>query len=127
VDIHGVHDRIPAVNTDLLARAMVDDGITGAAYRQVLKVAYESSPIASVATWKSPVLLIHGDDDRNIAFHQTVDLKRRLVERGVAVDALVIPDDIHDFLMWRSWRAVTTTTGQFFERQFLRGGATSQP
>src|SRR5262249_43481964 len=127
VDIHGVHDRIPAVNADLLARAMVGDGITEAGYKQVLKVAYESSPISSVATWRSPVLLIHGDDDRNVQFHQTVDLKRRLLERGVSVDELVIADDIHDFLLWRSWLAVTTATGRFFERQFLRGGSTSQP
>jgi dipeptidyl aminopeptidase/acylaminoacyl peptidase len=127
VDIHGVHDRIPVVNAELLARAIVGDGMTEADYRQDLKVAYESSPIASVATWKSPVLLIHGDDDRNVQFHQTVDLKRRLLEKGVSVDELVIPDDIHDFLLWRSWLRVTTATGQFFERQLLRGGAATQP
>ena len=42
------------------------------------KVAFLSSPDASIATWKSPVLLIQGDDDRNVPFHQTVDLARRL-------------------------------------------------
>ncbi len=127
VDIHGVHDRIPAVNTELLARAVVGDGISEADYRQALKVAYESSPISAVPTWKSPVLLIHGDDDRNVQFHQTVDLKRRLLEKGVAVEELVIPDDIHDFLLWRSWRAVTTAAGAFFERQFIKGAPPSQP
>jgi dipeptidyl aminopeptidase/acylaminoacyl peptidase len=127
VDIHGVHDRIPVVNPELLARAIVGDGISEADYRQDLKVAYESSPIASVATWKSPVLLIHGDDDRNVQFHQTVDLKRRLIERGISVNELVIPDDIHDFLLWRSWLRVTSATGQFFERHLLRGGSSTQP
>jgi dipeptidyl aminopeptidase/acylaminoacyl peptidase len=122
VDIHGVHDRIPAIDTELMARAAVGDGISDAEYRQALKVAYESSPIASVATWKSPVLLIHGDDDRNVQFHQTVDLKRRLVERGVSVEELVIPDDIHDFLLWRTWRTVTAAAGEFLERQFLKAG-----
>jgi predicted esterase len=29
-------------------------------------------------TWKSPVFLIHGDDDRNVRFSQTVDLAERL-------------------------------------------------
>ena len=119
VDIHGVHDRIPTLNSDLLARAMVGDGITEADYKQVLKVAYESSPIAAVATWKSPVLLIHGDDDRNVQFHQTVDLKRRLLERRVSVEELVIPDDIHDFLLWRTWRTVAAAVGDFFERKLM--------
>jgi dipeptidyl aminopeptidase/acylaminoacyl peptidase len=126
VDIHGVHDRIPAVNTEALARAIAGDGISEAEYRQALKVAYESSPIAAVATWRSPVLLIHGDDDRNVQFHQTVDLKRRLVDNNVTVDELVMPDDIHDFLMFRSWKAVTTATGEFFERHFKRAPG-SQP
>ena len=83
VDIHGVHDRVPAVSPEQLAHALVGDGITEADYEQALKVAYESSPISSVATWKSPVLLIHADDDRNVQFHQTVDLKRRLEAKGV--------------------------------------------
>ena len=91
-----------------------------------MKVAYESSPIAAVPTWRSPVLLIHGDDDRNVQFHQTVDLKRRLLDHGVHVEELVVPDDIHDFLLFRTWRAVTTATGEFFERHFMRPAA-SQP
>jgi dipeptidyl aminopeptidase/acylaminoacyl peptidase len=85
VDIHGVHDRVPAVNTEQLARAIVGDGISEADLRQALKVAYESSPISAVATWKSPVLLIHGEDDRTVNFNQTVDLKRRLESKGVQV------------------------------------------
>ena len=34
-------------------------------------VAYKSSAISAIDTWKSPVLLVHGDDDRNVAFTQT--------------------------------------------------------
>jgi len=127
VDIHGVHDRIPTLNTELLARAMVGDGITEADYKQVLKVGYESSPIAAVATWKSPVLLIHGDDDRNVQFHQTVDLKRRLLERRVSVEELVIPDDIHDFLLWRTWRTVATAVGDFLERKLMNRSTPVSP
>jgi dipeptidyl aminopeptidase/acylaminoacyl peptidase len=127
VDIHGVHDRVPAVNAEQLAHAIVGDGITEADYRQALKVAYESSPISSVATWTSPVLLIHADDDRNVQFHQTVDLKRRLQAKGVSVEEVVIPDDIHDFLRWQSWRTVTTATGGFFEQRFMRRPGGSSP
>jgi dipeptidyl aminopeptidase/acylaminoacyl peptidase len=127
VDIHGVHDRIPTLNPELLARAMVGDGITEADYKQVLKVAYESSPIAAVATWKSPVLLIHGDDDRNVQFHQTVDLKRRLLERQISVEELVIPDDIHDFLLWRTWRTVASAAGDFLERKLMNKSTPLSP
>src|SRR5499427_3274204 len=126
VDIHGVHDRIPAVNSDALARAIAGDGISEAEYRQALKVAYESSPISAVPTWRSPVLLVHGDDDRNVQFHQTVDLKRRLIDNHVGVEELVIPDDIHDFLLFRSWKLVTAVTGEFFERH-LKRASPSQP
>ena len=127
VDIHGVHDRVPAVSAEQLAHAIVGDGTSEADYKEALKVAYESSPISSVATWKSPVLLIHADDDRNVEFHQTVDLKQRLVEKGVTVEELVIPDDIHDFLLWRTWKAVTAAGGEYFERMFMKRAAGSQP
>jgi dipeptidyl aminopeptidase/acylaminoacyl peptidase len=115
VDIHGVHDRLQAVNTEQLARAIVGDGITEADVKQSLKVAYESSPIAAVGTWKSPVLLIHGDDDRTVNFHQTVDLKRRLLDKGVRVEELVLPDDVHDSLLWRNWTKTVSAMGRFFE------------
>ena len=116
VDIHGVHDRLPAVNPTLLAHAMVGDGISEADLRQALKVEFESSPISTVPTWKSPVLLIHGDDDRTVDFHQTVDLARRLKEKNVSVQELVLPDDVHDSLLWRNWNTTVVAAGEFFER-----------
>ena len=73
------------------------------------------------------MLLIHADDDRNVEFHQTVDLKQRLLEKGVSVEEVVIADDIHDFLLWQSWRTVTTSAGAFFERQFLEPRRTASP
>ncbi len=116
VDVHGAHDRLPAINTTQFAHAIVGDGVTEADYRQALKVEYESSPIAAVSTWKSPVLLIHGDDDRIVEFRQSIDLKRRLDEKGVHVEELVLPDDIHDSLLWRSWVASISAMSRFFEK-----------
>jgi len=115
VDIHGVHDRL-TVNANQLAHALVGDGITETDLKQALKVEFESSPIASVATWKSPVLLIHGDDDRTVDFHQTVDLERRLLAKGVKVESLVLPDDVHDSLLWQHWKTSITAMAQFFEK-----------
>ncbi len=116
VDIHGVHDRLNAVNTAQLARAIVGDGINENDLRQALKVAFESSPVAAVPTWKSPVLLIHGDDDRTVEFRQTVDFARRLRERRVRVEELVLPDDVHDSLLWRNWSQTIAAMSDFFER-----------
>jgi dipeptidyl aminopeptidase/acylaminoacyl peptidase len=116
VDIHGVHDRLPAVNAMQQARAIAGDNISEADLRQALKVAFESSPVAAVPTWKSPVLLIHGDDDNTVDFHQTVDLERRLLAKGVNVETLVLPDDVHDALLWRNWTAEIGAMAGFFER-----------
>jgi dipeptidyl aminopeptidase/acylaminoacyl peptidase len=116
VDVHGVHDRLPAINTTDLAHALVGDGITEAELRQALKVQFESSPISAVPTWKSPVLLIHGDDDRIVEFRQSIDLRRRLEEKGVHVEELVLPDDVHDSLLWRNWIASTKAMARFFEQ-----------
>ena len=116
VDVHGVHDRLQALNPAQMARAMAGDGITDADLRQALKVQYESSPISAVSSWKSPVLMIHGDDDRTVDFRQTIDLKQRLLEKGVTVEELVLPDEVHDSLMWRSWTSAISAMAQFFER-----------
>jgi hypothetical protein len=52
-----------------------------------------------------------------VDFHQTVDLKRRLLEKGVVkVEELVLPDDVHDSLLWRNWKSSITAMSEFFER-----------
>jgi dipeptidyl aminopeptidase/acylaminoacyl peptidase len=128
VDIHGVHnwDRQGRAAPNLGA-ALAGDGLTSADLERVARVTYESSPISAVSTWKSPVLLIHADDDRNVEFHQTVDLEQRLRARDVRVETMVIPDDIHDFLLWRTWNRVAAATVQYFERQLMGRATTSQP
>ena len=49
------------------------------------------------------MLLIHGDDDRNVPFNQTIDLVQRLRKQNVQFEELIFPDEIHDFLLWKSW------------------------
>jgi dipeptidyl aminopeptidase/acylaminoacyl peptidase len=115
VDLHGVHDRLPAVNPAQLAHAIVGDGITEDELKEALHVEFQSSPIGAIDTWRSPVLLIHGDDDRTVDFRQTIDIRARLVAKGVRVEELVLPDEVHDSLLWRSWRAAATAAAEFFE------------
>jgi dipeptidyl aminopeptidase/acylaminoacyl peptidase len=108
VDLHGVHDwsdfkeEVPADAPD---------------HDAFMKLAFQASPNAAIATWKSPVLLIQGDDDRNVPFSQTVDLLQRLREQKVHVEELVFPDEIHGFLMWKSWIKAYGATDEFFGRE----------
>ena len=74
-----------------------------------------------MSTWKSPVLLIHGDDDRNVPFTQTVDLVQRLRKQHVPFEQLILPDEIHGFLMWRDWIRAYSATAEFFDRTLKRG------
>jgi dipeptidyl aminopeptidase/acylaminoacyl peptidase len=82
-----------------------------------MKVAFESSPDADVARWKSPVLLIQGDDDRNVEFQQTVDMAARLQARHVPYEELILPNEIHGFLRWDSWTRADVATAAFFAKE----------
>ncbi len=74
-----------------------------------------------MATWRSPVLLIQGDDDRNVPFSETVDLAQRLRDHKVPFEQLVFPDEIHGFLMWKSWTHAYSATADFFDRTLKEG------
>jgi N-acyl-D-aspartate/D-glutamate deacylase/dipeptidyl aminopeptidase/acylaminoacyl peptidase len=108
VDIHGVHDW----SVRFSGTSWIDYG-----ERDALKIARESSPIGSIDKWRSPVLLVHGDDDRNVAFSQTVDLVRRLRDQKVYFEQIVYPDEIHDFLLHRSWLDIFKAAADFFDRR----------
>jgi dipeptidyl aminopeptidase/acylaminoacyl peptidase len=111
VDFHGVHDWSAFIG--------VRDGDAPDA-KEAQKLAFDSSPVASVATWKSPVLFMHGDDDRNVPFTQTTDLIQRLRQRNVDLEQIIFPDEIHDFLLWRTWVKGYKATAEFFDRK-LKG------
>ena len=116
VDLHGVHDRLPPVGPSTLAHAIVGDGITEDQLKEALKVEFNSSPISTIDTWRSPVLFIHGDDDRTVDFRQTIELRGRLVAKGIKVDEVVLPDEVHDSLLWRSWTKTAAAAAAFFEQ-----------
>jgi dipeptidyl aminopeptidase/acylaminoacyl peptidase len=106
VDLHGVHDWV--VEYDLPAT----DPLT--------QTAFTSSPMNFLDGWRSPVLLIHGDDDRNVKFNQTVVLADALKQRKVTVEELIFPDEIHEFLLYRHWREAYEAADRFFEKHLLR-------
>jgi len=45
-----------------------------------------------------------------------VTLARELTLRGVPHDVLVLPDEVHGFLMHRSWLQVYRATAAWFDR-----------
>jgi dipeptidyl aminopeptidase/acylaminoacyl peptidase len=103
VDLHGVHNwatelRIPPGEPDY-------------------KLAFDSSPMAFLSTWRSPVLLIQGDDDPDVQFNQTVMLADALRRRKVEMEEMVLPDEVHDFLLWRSWHAAYAAAVEFLKRK----------
>ncbi len=84
------------------------------------KLAFESSPVAAVKTWTSPVLFIHGDDDRNVDFSQTVDLVQKLRAKGdVHIELLVRPDEPHEFKLRQNLMDAYHATFEFLD-SFLR-------
>lgn len=120
VDIHGVHD-FTAPSGSGSGQALAGALAGGKSFEpndreKAAEVAWQSSPVSSVSTWKSPVLLIHGDDDRNVRFSQTVDLARRLSAAAVSYEELVIPDDTHHWMRFSNAVRVHEATLQFFDR-----------
>ena len=106
VDFHGVHDW----STRMTANA-------GGAATDAARTAFESSPMASVRTWRSPVLLIHGDDDRNVNFSETITLANALRQQGVYFEQLILPDEIHGFLRHASWLRGYHAAADFLKRK----------
>ncbi len=86
-------------------------------------VSYQSSAVSEVENWTSPVLLIHGDDDRNVAFSQTVGLVQLLRAQGVPHELIVFPDDVHDFLLHERWLITFGATDAFFDKHLMGGEA----
>jgi dipeptidyl aminopeptidase/acylaminoacyl peptidase len=110
VDLHGVHDWNLAIPNFVPAYDPTKNP-------DAARLAYESSPIASVKTWRSPVLLIHGDDDRNVPFRETMQLLEALRKQGVEFQTLVFPDEIHAFLTYARWLEAYHAAADFFDRK----------
>jgi len=81
--------------------------------------AFKASSVSTIDKWTSPVLLVHGDDDRNVAFSQTTGLVQLLRARNVHYELIVFPDEVHDFLVFKKWLMVFNASDDFFNR-FLR-------
>ncbi len=101
VDMAGVHDWSQRGRLDAEER----------------KLARDSSPVAFIETWTSPVLFIHGDDDRNVDFQQTTDLVHKLREKGgVHIELMIAPDEPHEFMLYENRMEAYNRTFEFIDR-----------
>jgi len=112
VDMHGVHDWHHWMLSTVRDNQPLYVLDTPPA---VLATALASSPISSVASWRSPVLLVQGDDDHNVDFSESQRLAEALHQRGVECQELVLPDEIHGFLRYASWVRAYTAAAQFLD------------
>jgi dipeptidyl aminopeptidase/acylaminoacyl peptidase len=79
-------------------------------------LSYQSSAISAINTWKSPVFLVQGDDDRNVDFSQMVGLVQLLRAHGVYYELEVIPDDVHESLIHKRWLGTFARMADFLKR-----------
>jgi dipeptidyl aminopeptidase/acylaminoacyl peptidase len=79
-------------------------------------IAFRSSASSAIDGWKSPVFLWHSDDDRNVAFAQTIGLVNQLRQRGVYYELMVLPDDTHDTLIYGRWLQTFDRMDRFLRR-----------
>jgi dipeptidyl aminopeptidase/acylaminoacyl peptidase len=109
VDLHGVHDW-NQWQAWVSGRANDDD-----------RTEWAASPIADIGGWSSPVLLIHGDDDRNVQFSETKWLVEKFDAMQVDYELLVFPDEVHSFLLYRNWVRAYEAAADFFDRKLGAG------
>jgi dipeptidyl aminopeptidase/acylaminoacyl peptidase len=120
VDFHGVHDW----NLEVPHTIRAEDPQKS---EEWARVAFASSPLADVKTWRSPVLLIQGDDDRNVAFSNMVHLVEALRKQGVEFQQIVFPDEVHAFLTHEHWLTAYHAAADFFDRHLKGDRQPSQP
>ena len=104
-DFHGVHDMTEPDHP----------GLSPAENRKQHEIEWRSSPLADVARWHSPVLLIHGDDDHDVEFEQSVLLSRALDAHGVVHEDHTFPGERHEFLRQKDWLNAYSWMVQFFD------------
>jgi dipeptidyl-peptidase-4 len=89
-------------------------------------ISFKSSVVGAIDGWTSPVLLVHGDDDRNVAFQQTTGLVQLLRQRDVYYELIVFPDDTHESMLHSRW-LYTLDRMERFLKKFLGGAPKTTP
>lgn len=115
VDFHGVHAMVRPVE-----KTYSPDAEAAAHQKQ-----WDSSPMGSIDQWRSPVLLIHGDDDKSVDFEQSLLLARELTARGIPFEQRVFPDERHEFHTYAHWLESDRALLDFLDRRLAHRGSDS--
>jgi dipeptidyl aminopeptidase/acylaminoacyl peptidase len=109
VDIHGEHN--------LMVFAPKEQAEPAPDLALAKQLMWKSSPVAWLDSWTSPVLIIHGDDDGNVVFHQSIDLINRLRAQGKAPETMMVPDETHHWMRFENMIKVDQATADFLIRK----------
>ena len=83
-------------------------------------LAYQSSPSINIDKWTSPTLVVHGDDDRNVEFSQTIGIINLFRARGIPHKLIVFPDDTHYYGRFSRWLIAFNAVDDWFDTRLLR-------
>ena len=115
VDYAGIHDW----STYLSA---IGDPIEGG---DASRRAVESSAIATIDQWHSPVLLVQADNDNVVPSQQAAELIEGLRSHNLDHDVIMIPNEIHDMARYSSWMMLFKAADVYFDRQLNKRSAPS--
>jgi dipeptidyl aminopeptidase/acylaminoacyl peptidase len=113
VDYAGIHDWSTYLSS-------VGEPIDGA---DANRRAVESSPIATIDQWHSPVLLVQADDDRNVPSQQATELIEGLRSHHIDHEVIMIPNEIHDMARYSSWMMLFNAADVYFDRHLDKRSA----
>jgi dipeptidyl aminopeptidase/acylaminoacyl peptidase len=81
---------------------------------------FDSSPVATIDQWHSPVLVVQADDDRNVPLQQSLELIEDLRLHHIDYDEITIPNEIHDLAHYSAWIALFKATDAYLNRHLLQ-------
>lgn len=90
---------------------------------EATRFALESSPSATIEAWKSPVLVVQADDDRDVPFSQSAELIQALRAHHIDHDEMILPNEIHNLSRYASWMRFYQAADLYFERHLEERGA----
>ena len=79
----------------------------------------ELSPITHLDKLRDPLLLLHGANDPRVPAGETVQLARRLEEKGIPVEVILYPDEGHGVRKRKNRAINIAATLRFFKKHLM--------
>ena len=85
--------------------------------------AVDSSPIATIGQWHSPVLLVKADSDLDVPLQQSTALIEDLRSNKIDHDVIMVPNEIHVMARYSSWMMLFNAADVYFDRHLDKRSA----